>query len=248
MNLKLSKPKNIFKSKSQQARFVTERWAAANLYCPQCGSYLSPLPNNTPVIDLQCKICNLQFQLKSKTQAFGKSVPGGDYHHMVQSVQMRQHPSFFLLQWDANDYLVTNVQLIHKDCIEEDCIVRRQKIASGFEGFNLDLKLVLRSGRIPIVYEGREIEKDTVLSQWKAITKIIPSMSSLNGWQKEVMRFIDSLGNEFYASDFEDQCLIWEAKYPNNNHIAAKVRQQLQMLRNKGLIQFDGKGKYRRTW
>jgi type II restriction enzyme len=36
------------------------------------------------------------------------------------------------------------------------------------------------------------------------------------------------------------------AKHPENNHIKDKIRQQLQMLRDKGIIGFNGRGHYRK--
>jgi len=35
-------------------------------------------------------------------------------------------------------------------------------------------------------------------------------------------------------------------KYPNNNHIPDKIRQQLQFLRDKGFIVFKGHGVYKK--
>ena len=37
-----------------------------------------------------------------------------------------------------------------------------------------------------------------------------------------------------------------QLKHPKNNNIEAKIRQQLQFLRDKGIIEFKGNGKYRR--
>jgi type II restriction enzyme len=36
-------------------------------------------------------------------------------------------------------------------------------------------------------------------------------------------------------------------EYPRNHHVAAKLRQQLQVLRNLGLVEFVRRGVYRRT-
>jgi len=36
--------------------------------------------------------------------------------------------------------------------------------------------------------------------------------------------------------------------YPSNKHIKDKIRQQLQLLRDLGLIEFLGSGKYRKLW
>lgn len=42
---------------------------------------------------------------------------------------------------------------------------------------------------------------------------------------------------------FEDKLKI---KYPNNNFIKDKIRQQLQILRDKGIIEFTGRGIYKK--
>ena len=38
-----------------------------------------------------------------------------------------------------------------------------------------------------------------------------------------------------------------QRKYPDNHHIKAKIRQQLQLLRNEGYLTFLGNGNYRKT-
>jgi type II restriction enzyme len=38
----------------------------------------------------------------------------------------------------------------------------------------------------------------------------------------------------------------FKEKYPNNNFIKDKIRQQLQQLRDKGIIEFIGNGKYKK--
>ena len=38
---------------------------------------------------------------------------------------------------------------------------------------------------------------------------------------------------------------ICKAKHPANHNVKAKVRQQLQFLRDKGVIEFMGRGQYR---
>ena len=37
-----------------------------------------------------------------------------------------------------------------------------------------------------------------------------------------------------------------QLKHPENNHIPDKIRQQLQFLRDKGIIEFKGNGVYRK--
>lgn len=35
-------------------------------------------------------------------------------------------------------------------------------------------------------------------------------------------------------------------KHPNNNNIEAKIRQQLQLLRDKGFVDFSSRGNYKK--
>jgi type II restriction enzyme len=38
---------------------------------------------------------------------------------------------------------------------------------------------------------------------------------------------------------------VVQAKHPSNNNVKAKIRQQLQFLRDKGVLDFVGRGQYR---
>ena len=60
------------------------------------------------------------------------------------------------------------------------------------------------------------------------------------------MRCIDNLGkkefnpDEVYAFEKDLRTL-----HPDNRHIKDKIRQQLQLLRDKGYVAFIGKGRYK---
>lgn len=73
--------------------------------------------------------------------------------------------------------------------------------------------------------------------------------SSLTGWKLEVFKCIQSIPNQIFSlseiNRFEDQLKII---YPSNHHITDKIRQQLQYLRDLGLIEFLGDGQYKKLW
>lgn len=73
--------------------------------------------------------------------------------------------------------------------------------------------------------------------------------SNLNGWKKQIFIILDKIEEQvFNLSDvykFENELLV---KYPNNNNIKDKVRQQLQLLRDLSLIEFLGNGEYKKLW
>lgn len=67
-------------------------------------------------------------------------------------------------------------------------------------------------------------------------------------WLFDVLNCI----NKIDSSDFNLQEIytfsdILQTKHPHNHNIEAKIRQQLQFLRNQGFIDFLGNGHYRKV-
>lgn len=73
--------------------------------------------------------------------------------------------------------------------------------------------------------------------------------NSLNGWTALVFEGVISLKSEEFTLDqLFDVCKPFaEKRYPENHHIREKLRQQLQRLRDLGLVDFLGGGNYRCT-
>ena len=72
---------------------------------------------------------------------------------------------------------------------------------------------------------------------------------NLRGWKKLTFEIIDKNLNEFfYLKDLQKFKVEFERKYPNNDTIDHKIRQQLQYLRDLGLIEFIERGYYRKLW
>ena len=66
-------------------------------------------------------------------------------------------------------------------------------------------------------------------------------------WLMDVLACINKIPqNEFSLDEiyaFEDEL---QNEHPNNHHIRAKIRQQLQVLRDEGCLAFLGDGKYKK--
>lgn len=73
--------------------------------------------------------------------------------------------------------------------------------------------------------------------------------SSLTGWKLAVFRCLNTTPNQEFslknAYHFESDLKLI---YPKNNHIKEKIRQQIQYLRDLGLIEFLSSGNYRKLW
>ena len=66
------------------------------------------------------------------------------------------------------------------------------------------------------------------------------------GWLIEVMRCVEAIGNvEFSLDDVYAFEAHLSALYPENRHVRQKIRQQLQVLRDHGYLDFLSRGYYR---
>ena len=74
-------------------------------------------------------------------------------------------------------------------------------------------------------------------------------IESLSGWKKLTMRGVLEMPEPGFAmSELLPVCQPMASReYPNNNRVREKLRQQLQYLRDLGLVEFLGHGMYRRT-
>ena len=83
-------------------------------------------------------------------------------------------------------------------------------------------------------------------TQYKKVYNLHTDSIEKRGWLLDTLRLVERLDTDFSLSQiymFVDEL---REKYPRNNHIKDKIRQQLQFLRDKGFIEFKGRGQYRR--
>ena len=67
------------------------------------------------------------------------------------------------------------------------------------------------------------------------------------GWTLDVLNYVNMIEDTTFTLKqmytFEKMLAI---KHPDNHHVKDKMRQQLQMLRDNGIIEFIGRGLYRK--
>lgn len=255
MNLSFTTNKATkYTSNSQIARILTEDWVKTNSYCPNCGeSQLDEFINNKPVADFYCNSCSEQYELKSKNGFnVGHKIIDGAYSTMIDRINSNENPNFFFLTYDKVKWEVNNFIIIPKHYFISDIIEKRKPLSvnarrAGWIGCYIDLTRIPESGRIFLVKNSEIISKEKVHSKWKETEFLKSKKGDSKGWILDVMNCVDAIKKDtFYLQDiykFEDQL---KGKYPNNNFIKDKLRQQLQLLRNKGLIEFKSRGTYKK--
>ena len=241
-----------YKSKAQQARILTDSWVARNIYCPNCGETpVHEFENNRPVADFYCKKCSEEFELKSKSGKFSSIIPDGAYSTMIERIQSEKNPNFFFLNY-SKEGKVEHFAVVPKYFFTPDLIIKRKPLAqtarrAGWVGCNIDIGKVSSSGKIFLVKDGSVVSPDEVLSNFQKTLFLRQQTISSRGWLLEILKCLDRIpSNEFTLQDvysFENDL---QQIYPSNHHIKDKIRQQLQVLRDQGMVEFLGRGRYKK--
>lgn len=240
-----------YKSPTQIARVVTEAWAAENLYCAGCSSdRLEPTRNNTRAVDLICPSCREGFQLKS-----GKAMPttrivDAGYAAMVASIRSDANPNLIYLHYGLTEG-VLNLLLIPRFFFAESCIEQRKPLSqsarrAGWVGCNIRLDRIAPEGRIALVANRTILPYEQVRDRYAHLAPLSNVGAGMRGWTLNVLQLLSALGRrEFTLADAYTLEAALSQRFPNNRHIRPKIRQQLQALRDLGLVTFLGGGRYR---
>jgi type II restriction enzyme len=242
-----------YTSNSQISRVLTESWVKKNSFCLNCNNpYLEQFSNNTPVADFYCKNCSQEYELKSKDGLLSKKIVDGAYLTMINRIEAENNPNFFFLTYDKSRWIVRDFLIIPKHYFVPDFIEKRKPLSEnarrvGWTGCNILLDKIPSSGRIFLIKNSEIIDRDLVLDKWKE-TEFLKSVSQKSrGWLIDILNCVDLIPNRnFRLEDIYKFEAELKLKYPNNNFIKDKIRQQLQVLRDKGVIEFGSRGIYKK--
>ena len=252
LHLGFSEVQAPFESPAQVARVLTEGWARKWLYCPACGhDELDAFPNNHPGSDLFCPKCREPFELKSKKGKFGTKVVDGAYRSLVARVLSDANPNFAFLSYNGADRVVRDLFVIPKQFVTPQTIEERPPLAptarrAGWVGCNIVLRDVPDLGRVALVENGVAVHKDAVLMRWQKTLFLREVSIDARNWLLAVMACCESIGRrEFELAEVYALEGSLHDLYPGNNNVRPKIRQQLQVLRDAGYLEFLGRGRYR---
>ena len=239
-----------YKSNSQIARVVTEEWGSRNLYCPACDSNkVDQAPPNTRAIDFTCPGCRQPYQLKSCRNWNENRVVDAGYRAMIAAIRSETIPNLLVLQY-SHAWLVQNILLVPYFFITESAIERRKPLGQharrkGWVGCNILLREIPPDGKLRIVSNGIEADAGEIRRQFHRIKPLASLNVQLRGWALDVLKVIRRLNKtNFVLSDVYEYEPELAARHPGNLNVRPKIRQQLQVLRDLGLIRFTGQGNY----
>jgi type II restriction enzyme len=241
-----------YKSASQRARVGTESWGAANFFCPACESpRLRSAPQGTAAIDYVCPSCNSPFQLKSQSKPLGTRIVDAAYSEMKRAILEDRTPNLFVLHYDLDTWAVRTILLVPHFAFALSAVERRKPLAptarrAGWVGCNILLDKIPVHARISVVNEGTPQTSHQVRASYNRLRPLEKLQVEKRGWTLDVLNAIHSLGKkEFSLSDVYTQADSLASLHPDNRHVRDKIRQQLQVLRDLGLLDFLGSASYR---
>jgi hypothetical protein len=242
MKLGFEETQTPYLSGSQSARAWTEQWVHNQVYCPNCGgAKIDAFPNNSPVADFFCANCNEEYELKSQKVAFRDKILDGAFRTKCERLAANNNPSLFLLNYDlkllsVKDFFVVPKHFFVREIIEERKPLSATARRAGWIGSKILLNRIPDAGKIFIVRAGLPAPKDAVLSKWKQTLFLRDQAPEARGWLIEVMKCVEAIGKR----DFQiDDIYAFENRlgqlYPENRNVRAKIRQQLQFLRDRAI-------------
>jgi type II restriction enzyme len=170
---------------------------------------------------------------------------------MVRAIMENRTPNLYALHYHLSEWAVANVILIPSFAFPLSAIEKRKPLSptadrAGWIGCNILLHSIPADARIQIVSDGKPVSPATVRAQYARIRPLAKLDAKQRGWTLDVLNVVRSLGKpecdlaEVYQSEEKLSKL-----HPANRHVRDKIRQQLQVLRDLGILEFLGRGEYR---
>lgn len=240
-----------YTSGTQIARVVTENWAEQNLYCPACASdRLSRTKNNLRAVDFVCPACRETYQLKSGRTLPRTRIVDSAFETMIAAVRSDTAPNLIYLHYTPS-VGVNNLLLVPSYFFTEDCIERRNPLGpharrAGWIGCNIRVDRIEPQGKIDMVAGGLPVSVAVVRSEYSRLRPHSSMPSGFRGWRLNLLEMLQEkeFGEFTLAEAYELEGEL-AVRYPNNRNVRPKIRQQLKVLRDMGVLELVQRGVYR---
>lgn len=186
--------------------------------------------------------------MKSKKNKFGGKIVDGEYGKMIDKINTKSS-NFFFLTYRGDS--VIDFFTIPKFFFTPSIIERRKPLSekarrAGWVGCNILYNQLPESAKIFYVKDGEILSEKSVVENYKKVSFVAEKPLESKGWLLDVMSCVDGLHKDFFTLDDVYACADFlQNRHSNNTHIRDKIRQQLQFLRDKGFVEFVGRGRYR---
>ena len=168
---------------------------------------------------------------------------------MIRAIRADRTPNLLVLQYNS-DWLVRNLLLIPKVFFSESVIEKRAPLSAqarraGWVGCNILLGRIPEDGKIAMVSNCFPVAEEHVRREFSRVRRLAELPPHMRGWTIDVLNAIRKLGkSQFSLHEIYEYEAELKAVHPRNQNIRPKIRQQIQVLRDLGLIEFAAPGHY----
>jgi type II restriction enzyme len=170
---------------------------------------------------------------------------------MMRAIEEGKTPNLFVMHYEPDAWSVRNVILVPSFAFSRSAIEKRPPLSpearrAGWVGCNILLENIPDDARIPIITDGVSSDARKVRRQYAKLRPLAKLDVEKRGWTLDVLNVVHSLGKrEFALSDVYGKEKQLARLHVGNRHVRDKIRQQLQVLRDLGFLDFLGGGCYR---
>ena len=130
-----------------------------------------------------------------------------------------------------------------------DMIIPRNKGLKNRPNYimcNMNISTIPDSGKIFFIKDKKFEEKSKIINNWNKTKFLRNTKLEQKGWLIDIIFCIEKRKKQnFTLQELYTFVPYLKTKYPNNNFIEDKIRQQLQVLRDKNYLTFESRGKYK---
>ncbi|HEU5351797.1 MAG TPA: DpnI domain-containing protein [Terracidiphilus sp.] len=240
-----------YKSESQKARVLSEGWFAKNAYCLACDAdEVKQTKVNTGATDFVCPKCSHRYELKAFERRPKGSLVDGAYESMMQRIRAGTAPTLCLLE-RTKGWEVHGLTAVHSSFMTAEIVERRKPLSAkarraGWVGCDIRLDRIVRDGEVTVIENREALPVTEVRRQFQRFLPLARKSVEQRGWTVLTLKMVRALRKaEFTSKDIYALEGEFAKAYPQNYHVRDKIRQQLQVLRDLGVLEFVGRGEYR---
>lgn len=174
----------------------------------------------------------------------------------MKAISSGKAPNYIFLNYSKEDWVVQGLFVIPGHFFTPAIIERRPPLPSttrraGWVGSNILLGQLQKDARVVLVAEYRqEIDPNLVRKAWQRFAFLGKDSRAYGGWGADVLECVRQLQEDTGQNKFSLQNFYQRfeselsRRHPANQNVQAKIRQQLQVLRDGGTLQFLSSGQY----
>ncbi len=172
---------------------------------------------------------------------------------MIERISSNQNPELFVMSYDKGSYAINSLLMVPKYFFAPKVIEKRKPLAdtarrAGWVGCNILFSEIPQQVLVYLIKDGQFVDFEKVHKQVSSNSSLRLENPHLRGWLLDTLICIEQFGSaEFSLRDLYNFEHVLSQKHPQNKNVKAKIRQQLQLLRDRGFIEFLGNGYYRRA-